>query len=205
MTIQNSKVKLDGIELQINPNGAQTYKLQVQDNGRHWLSRSVVVAQRNDDDSMGFDITMLDGSRRRLEYASSTGGSSKVKVMPQINNNTNKVDIYKKLILTTFDFQGTALAMEDASKLYSTYKAHQKMWAIRQQQLQMVQDPDITIDIKAPIYAILESFSPEVISLDFYGITEKVSFAEGQTCTFSNWLVGRYTDFSISLVAWEDL
>ena len=198
MPIPNVRVKLDGIELQVNANGVVAHKLQILDDYMPWLSRQAITATREDDDSLGFDVTMLTGKRIRVVFGTST-------IAVPENNNSRLDSLYRKVLQTSFDISGTGLELADAHSIFTIYKAHQVLWGKRAQLLTKIQDPDITVSTKASILTELNALSWTPVPLSLMGGTYNVIFGEGMTCQFTEWVVGNYTDFSFNLVQREPL
>lgn len=197
MPINNSKVTLAGIDLQVNVNGVVAHKVQIVDDAMPWVSRQSVAAIREDDDSQGFDVTMLTGKRVRVYY-----GTSAVPIVP-VNNNSQLDSIYKKVLYTGFDVSGVGLSMQDASTIFAKYKDFQAMWGKKNQLLAQIQDPDITRSQRESIVTALGAIKYNAIDLEVSGLVYNVLFAEGMTCQFTNWVVGNYTDFSFNLIQRE--
>ena len=199
MPINNVKVQLAGKDLQVNTNGVVAHKLQVMDDYLPWLSRAAVVALREDDDSLGFDVTMLTGRRVRVVYGSAAP------VVVQQNNDDVLGQLYRKVLQTSFDITGTSLTLADASELFTLYTAHQIIWGKRAQLLAQIQDPDITRTRKGELVTSLTSLVWTPMTLNLMGNSYQVIFGDGMTCQFTNWLVGNYTDFTFNLVQRETL
>lgn len=197
MPIANVKVTLAGIELQVNANGVVAHKLQIQDDGMPFYSRQAIAATRESDDSIGFDITMLTGKRIRIYYGEGTPAP-----IPQ-NNEDSLNQIYRKVLLKSFDISGTGLTLPEASTLFTTYKQNQEIWGKRARTLAMLNDPDITKTKRNALISDLEGLTWNTMSLSLMASSYDVIFGEGQTCTFTNWVVSNYTDFSFNLVQRE--
>jgi hypothetical protein len=199
MAIENARISLNGTDIQVNTNGVVAHRLQVTDDFMPWVSRQAISAIREDDDSIGFDVTMLTGKRVRVYYGTST-------IAPiQQNNNAVLDQLYRKIMLTGFDLTGTSMLLTEAASFYAVYKDHQTKWAQRAQLLAKIQDPDISIGKKTELVTELTGLTWTPINLSLYGVTYQVIFAEGMTCQFTNWVVGNYTDFSFNLVQREVL
>lgn len=199
MPIDNVKVTFNGTDLQVNANGVVAHKIQIMDDYMPWVSRQAIAATREDDDSIGFDITMLTGKRVRVYY----GEAAPTAI--QQNNNAVLASLYRKVIQTGFDITGTALSLPDASGIFTVYKDHQKLWGKRAQLLTQIQDPDISAGTKENLVSELTGLTWTPVSLNLFGTSYQVIFGEGMTCQFTNWVVGNYTDFSFNLVQREPL
>ena len=199
MPITNARVTLGGVDLQVNTNGVVANKVQLVDDFMPWLSRQAITALREDDDSIGFDVTMLTGKRVRVYY-----GAASPQIPPQ-NNNDSIDGLYRKVLQTSFDITGTSMTLQEASTIFTLYKNHQKIWGHRAQLLAQIQDPDISRTKKTALIGTLTGLTWTPITLQLMGSSYQVIFGEGMTCQFTNWVVGNYTDFSFNLVQREPL
>lgn len=199
MPIANVKVTLDGVDLQVNPNGVTAHKIQIVDDFMPWLSRAAITALREDDDSIGFDVTMLTGKRIRVYYGTASTA------VPPMNNNDSIAQLYRKVIQTSFDVSGVGMTLAEASGIFAKYKEHQKTWGKRAQLLAQIQDPDISKATKTSLISTLTGLTWAPISLSLMGSNYQVIFGDGMTCQFVNWVVGNYTDFTFNLVQREPL
>ena len=199
MPINNVKVTLNGVDLQVNPNGVTAHKIQIVDDFMPWLSRAAITALREDDDSIGFDVTMITGKRVRVYYGASAAPT------PPMNNNSSVSQLYRKVIQTSFDISGVGMTLAEAAGIFAVYKEHQKLWGKRAQLLAQIQDPDISSSTKQSLIDTLTGLVWTPITLSLMGSSYQVIFGDGMTCQFINWVVGNYTDFTFNLVQREPL
>jgi len=197
MSIRNVKVKLDGIDLQVNTNGVQPHRIVLVDEAQSWLSRDKLAATREDDDSIGFDVTVLSGKRLRVRY-----GPAVSVTVPQ-NNNSAIDSLYRKVKKFGYDITGTGMTQADALHFYAAYNAAQTTWALRAKYMAQLADPDITISVRNGLISALQALSFDTMPLIMNGTTYNVFFDEGQSCQFTDWVVTEHTDFRFSLVILE--
>jgi hypothetical protein len=188
-------VFLNGISLQVNTCGLKPYQTTVVDDGQPWLSRDKLAALRLSDDALGFDIVTLSGKRHRMTYVAAD-------IAIPTSNVAALNGIYRKAIQTAYTLTGEGLSSSSAHSLYNTYKDTQGQWAQRAKYAAQLNDPDITSvkrDALVSAYNAIDFFSVSM-SLNAPGIGVHVFFAEGNSCTFTNWVIAAYTDFEFQLI-----
>lgn len=201
MSIQNVKVVLDGIDLQVDTNGVQPHQISVMEVGQSWLSREKLAATRSDDDSIGFDVTMLSGKRVRVRY----GPSSAVPVAVPQNNNAQLSQLYKRYKVVSYSISGTGLGNADALHFYERYSAAQTLWLQRAKLIAQLADPDISKTTVETLVTNLGTTEAQIdaaaLILAMYGTNYQVVFAEGQSCQFTDWVISGHADFKFNLIS----
>lgn len=200
MPINNSKISFNGIDLQVNTNGVVAHKIQIVDDYMPWLSRSAITATREEDDSLGFDVTMLTGKRIRVYY----GTSDKTAAVPK-NNAESLSSLYRKVVQTSFDISGTGLSLTDAVTIFNIYRETQLLWGKRASLLAKMQDPDIPNTTKTTLANAIDGLIWLPKPLTIMGNGYQVIFGEGMTCQFTNWVIGDFTDFTFNFIQREPL
>lgn len=203
MSIQNVKVKLDGIDLQIDTNGIQPLKVSMMEAGQPWLGRDKLASLRADDDTVGFDVTMLSGKRVRVNY-----GSPSPVVVPQ-NNNQAMAQLYRRYKVTGFDLSGTGMSISDMLTFYTKYSSVQQLWLTRAKLIAQLGDADISVTTRDTLLTALADTETAIdataMPLVMYGNTYSVLFAEGQSCLLTTWVIAEYADFKFSLISRQEI
>lgn len=196
MTIRNAKVKLNGIDIQVNTMGVKPLNVTVVDELRPWLSREKIAATRNDDDSLGFDVVTLSGKRIRVKYGTA-------EQLPVPINNADALDsLYSKYIHTVYELSGEGMPKSDAFTFYNLYRSTQERWAQLASIRTKLAEPDIPATSRSVLIAQYNAlnFTDLTMALWLYGNSYTVMFAEGQSCNFIDWVIGNYTDFNFTLL-----
>lgn len=196
MSIRNVKVKLNNIDIQVNTMGVKPLSVSVVDELRPWLSREKIAATRNDDDSLGFDVTTLSGKRIRVKY-----GTAEQMAVP-VNNASALDSLYSKYIHTVYELEGEGMPKSDAFTFYNLYRSTQERWAQLANLRTKLAEPDIPATTRLSLVGSYNamSFADLTVDLWLYGNTYQVMFAEGQSCNFTDWVIGDYTDFRFTLL-----
>lgn len=197
MAIRNAKATLNGIDIQVNTNGIRPRSIAVVDETRPWLSRDRLAAQRNDDDSLGFDVQMMSGKRVRVKY----GTAEEVTVTA---NNSEALDsIYTKFMNVTYDLTGEGMNYTEALAFYDVFKNTQALWAKLALLKIKLADPDIPAAKRNALVAAYNAFDFSSVTMDLilYGTVYRVMFAEGQSCQFTDWVIGDFSDFQFTLMS----
>lgn len=197
MAIRNAKVSLNGIDIQVSTNGIKPRNIVMVDESRPWLSRERIATQRNDDDSLGFDVQMMSGKRVRVKYGT-------IEQIPVPANNSSSLnDIYSKFMHVTYDLNGEGMEYIDALNFYDAYRRTQLLWA----QLALIKtklaDPDIIATMRNSLVEQYNNFdfSSVTMELVLYGTIYNVMFAEGQSCMFTDWVISEHSDFQFTLLS----
>lgn len=198
MTIRNAKVSLDGIDIQVDTNGVTPYSITTIDDGQSWLSRERISGVRSDDGSIGFDVQTLSGKRVRVSYSTAAAPA-----LPE-NNLENKDLIYRRFLEYSYQLRGSGMPRYDMQHYYSKYYQAQQFWAKRQLLLAQLNDPDIPKSGRVTLIASLDTVYAGLAALSMplvmFGNTFQVVFPEGNSCQFSDWVIGDYTDFTFNLI-----
>lgn len=205
MSIQNVKVTLDGKDLQIDTNGVQPHRISVMEAGQPWLSREKLTAVRSDDDTIGFEVTMLSGKRVRVRY----GPSSAAPVAVPMNNNSAVDLLYRRYKVTGYDLSGTGMDSADSLHFYAAYDAVQTLWLQRAKLIAQLNDPELSKTTFEGLITELNSVDSQIdataMTLSMYGGNYQVVFAEGASCQFTSWVITGHADFKFSLITRQEI
>lgn len=198
MAINNVKVILNNIDLQVDTNGVKPYSITTVDDSQAWLGRDKLLATRADDDSMAFEVQTLSGKRVLVSYTNAI-----LPAVPQ-NNLAAKDSIYRRYLEYSYQINGQGMSQSDANSFYAIYYAHQALWAKRGQLIAQLQDPDIPLSGRNSLIAALNDvyndMTTSAIALQMFGTTFNVLFAEGNSFQLTHWVIGEYADFTFNLV-----
>lgn len=191
-------ILFNGLELTIPPNSLKITKTIIQDN-KTWYTRQLLVNTKEDDKTMGFELTALTGKRHYISFA-------EIKTInPNIANST-----YGNLLQTNISLNGINLDIKNVENIYASYKQNQLEWDLKNLWLQKLQDPELTISEVNDINAFLNAHTFTLSSLSLFGQSLNVFFAKGASCNFSYllhdnplWIL--YTDFTFNLLEWESI
>lgn len=191
--LASSPITLNAIPLQVNNDGFSVGNVSLIDEAEAWLSRERLSSLRDANDALGFDMVTVTGARVRVDFVG-TGHAVPV------NNEAALDSLYKKILRRRIDISGSTMNAADYASFLASYDAAQQYWAKRAQLLAQVADSDITYTKVQEIAAAYAALVKPTVTLVSPFVNSAVSFAEGDSCSFTSYIDNIVTDFKFSVV-----
>jgi len=190
--LASSPITLDSKPLQVADKGFSIGALSIVDEAESWKSRSVISALRDEGDALGFDMVTITGARVRVDYVG-TGHAVPV------NNEAELDRLYRKVLRRNVQISGSSMDAADFAALLASNDTAQQYWSKRARIMAQLGEADLTYTTATALATAYATLTKPTVPLVSPFLTSAVTFAEGDSCSFSSYIDNIVTDFNFDL------